>query len=94
MRRERGVTTWFVAAVAVLVGIAIILAASRARSAAPTATKPAADAAVRGDTEEARRLIESVLASDATNAEALFVRACIRLQAGDSDGRDGRQQSA
>jgi tetratricopeptide (TPR) repeat protein len=46
-------------------------------------TKPAADAAVRGETEQAARLIERVLASDGTNAEALFVRACIRLQAGD-----------
>jgi len=84
MLREKGVTTWLVAAVAALVGIVIFLAASRARSAAaPMVTKPAADAAVRGETEQAARLIERVLASDGTNAEALFVRACIRLQAGD-----------
>lgn len=87
MPKEKGVTTRFVAAVAVLIGIVVFLAASRARSAAkPTVTKPAADAAVRGETEEAGRLIELVLASDATNAEALFVRACIRLQAGDLKG--------
>jgi len=82
MLGEKGVTTWLVAAVVALV--LIFFAASRARSAAaPLVTKPAADAAVRGETEQAARLIERVLASDGTNAEALFVRACIRLQAGD-----------
>src|SRR5438067_8916142 len=84
MLKEKGVTTWLVAAVAAFVGIVIFLAAFRARSAvARTVTKPAADAAVRGETERATRLIEHVLASDGRNAEALFVRACIRLQAGD-----------
>ncbi len=78
------VTTWLVAAIAAFVGIVIFLAAFRARSAvAPTVTKPAADAAVRGETEQATRLIEQVLSSDERNAEALFVRACIRIQAGD-----------
>src|ERR1051325_73298 len=82
----KGMTTWFVVAIAVL-GIVIVLVALRARAAGPqTVTEPAADAAMRGETENATRLIERVLASDGTNAEALFVRACIRLQAGNVEG--------
>lgn len=76
--------SWLLAAVVALVGLVVSLAAFKARSAAlRTVTRPAADAAVRGQTEEAARLIDRVLASDGRNVEALFVRACIRLQAGD-----------
>jgi hypothetical protein len=85
--RGKSVTTWLVSFVAVVVGIIIVLAASRARSAElPAVTKSAADAAIRGETEEAMGLIERALAADRINAEALFVRACIRLQSGDLSG--------
>lgn len=78
--------TWLVAAIAAL-AIAILVLAFRARAATSrTATGAAADAAVRGEIEHAARLIAKVLASDGRNAEALFVRACIRLQVGNVQG--------